>query len=62
MKRGKPILPDPLCRNGCGRPWSCDFGRGKLCSTCDAARAAGVSTPIPVPTKEPEPHWSETDR
>ncbi len=43
-----------LCTQpGCNRPWTCDFGRGKVCSEHDQPAKAVV----PVPTTPVQPHW-----
>lgn len=43
---------------GCDRPWTCDFGRGKVCSEHDQP----AKSVVPVPSIDPVPSWHDTDR
>lgn len=51
------LPPELLCITpGCGRRWTCNLGRGKRCSDCDAR-----FTPSPNPTRPLFPPSTTTE-
>lgn len=48
-----------LCTHpGCDRPWSCYFGRGKVCSEHDQPAKPAKSV-VPVPSRPAVAHWQD---